>query len=216
MYLDTFIYAQQATHPIHSPPPHPSIPNRCKLFYSQCPIATPMAYFILPSPPLTYARRHSYATAPNVLIVIIDAPSMMWTALNACAVKRCSFAAFSHYPVSDPYFPSSIIHIIFTHYLTTYHFTGQGRRTNLIRQRTSNHSSTLTSNPKDTSPSAIVTKSGSVFVGMTSNSDLYHHRNTSNVSGGASCHACTQRRLSPSDSHTRDYISAGIPPWVFV
>ncbi len=131
-------------------------------------------------------------------------------------MKRCSFVAFSHYPVSDPYFPSSIIHIIFTHYLTTYCFTGQGRCTDLIRRRTSNHSSTLTLNPKDTSPSAIVTKSGSVFVGMTSDSDLYHHRNTSNVSSGASCPACTQQRLSPSDSHTCDYISTGIPPWVCV
>jgi hypothetical protein len=76
--------------------------------------------------------------------------------------------------------------------------------------------STLISNPKDTSPSATVTKSWSVFVGMTSDSDLYHHRTTSNVSGGASCHACTQQSLSPSDSHTRDYISMDIPPWVCV
>jgi hypothetical protein len=113
------------------PPPHPSISNRCKLFYSQCPIATWMAYFILP-PPLTYARRPSYATAPNAFVVIVDAPSMMQTALNACAVKRCSIVAFSHYPVSDPYFPSSIIHIIFSDYLTTYRFTGQGRCTDLI------------------------------------------------------------------------------------
>jgi hypothetical protein len=70
--------------------------------------------------------------------------------------------------------------------------------------------------PQRYSPSAIVTKSGSVFVGMTSNSDLYHHWTTSNVPGGASCHACTQQSLSPSDSHTRDYISTGIPPWVCV
>jgi hypothetical protein len=91
-----------------------------------------MAYFILPSPPLTYARRHSYTAAPNVLVVIIDAPSVMQTALNAFAVKKCSFVAFSPYPVSDPYFSSSIIHIIFMHYLTTYHFTGQGCRTDLI------------------------------------------------------------------------------------
>jgi hypothetical protein len=179
VYVFRCVYLCTTSHSSHPfPPPHPSIPNRRKLFYSQCPIATPMAYFILPAPPLTYARRHSYATAPNVLVVIVDAPSMMRTALNACAVKRCSFVAFSHYPVSDPYFPSSIIHIIFTHYLTTYRFTGQGHRTDLIHRRTSNHSSTLTSNPKDTSPSAIVTKSGSVFVGMTSNSDLYHHHNS--------------------------------------
>jgi hypothetical protein len=58
--------------------------------------------------------------------------------------------------------------------------------------------------------------SGSVFVGMTGNSDLYHHWNTSNVSGEASCHACTQQRLSPSDSYIRGYISTVIPPWVCV
>ncbi len=36
------------------------------------------------------------------------------------------------------------------------------------------------------------------------------------MSGGASCHTCTQQSLSSSDSHTRDYVSMGIPPWVCV
>jgi hypothetical protein len=217
VYVFRRVYLCTTSHSSHPfPPPTHQSPIDANYFILNVRLQLRWHILSSPPPPLTYARRHSYATAPNVLVVIVNTPSMMRIALNACAVKRCSFVAFSHYPVSDPYFPSSIIHIFFTHYLTTYRFTGQGRHTDLICRRTSNHSSTLTSNPKDTSPSAIVTKSGRVFVGMMSNSDLYHHRNTSNASGGASCHACTQQRLSPSYSHTRDYISTGIPPWVCV
>jgi hypothetical protein len=51
---------------------------------------------------------------------------------------------------------------------------------------------------------------------MTSDSDLYHHQITSNVSGGASCHACSQQRHSSCDSHIRDYLSTGVPNWVRV
>ncbi len=51
---------------------------------------------------------------------------------------------------------------------------------------------------------------------MTSDSDLFHHRITSNVSGGASCHACTQQRHSFCDSHIRDYLFTSVPNWVLV
>jgi hypothetical protein len=69
-------------------------------------------------------------------------------------------------------------------------------------------------NPEDILQSVIVTNTASAFVDTTSNSDLYYHQITSNVSGGASCHTCTQQRHSPCNSHIRDYLSTGIPNWV--
>ncbi len=56
----------------------------------------------------------------------------------------------------------------------------------------------------------------SAFVNTVSNSDLYHHRITSNESGGASCHTCPQQRYSPCDSHIHDYLSTGVLNWVCV
>jgi hypothetical protein len=70
-------------------------------------------------------------------------------------------------------------------------------------------------NPKFFSQSAIVTNTAA-FVDTMGNSVLYHHRFTSNVSSGASCHACTQQRHFPRDSHIRDYLSTGVPNWVRV
>jgi hypothetical protein len=70
--------------------------------------------------------------------------------------------------------------------------------------------------PKDISQSVIVTKTASAFVDTMSDSGLYHHQITSNVSGGASCHGCTQQRHSPHDSHIPDYLSTGVPNWVHV
>jgi hypothetical protein len=77
-------------------------------------------------------------------------------------------------------------------------------------------SNTPALNPNDISQSVIVTDTAGAFVETTSDSDLYHHRTTSNVSSGASCHACTQQRHSPCDSHIRDYLSTGVPKWVCV
>jgi hypothetical protein len=71
-------------------------------------------------------------------------------------------------------------------------------------------------NPKDISQNLIVTNTLSAFVDTTSDSDLYHHRITSNVSGGAIRHAYTQQRPSSWDSHMRDYLSTGVPNWVCV
>ncbi len=66
-------------------------------------------------------------------------------------------------------------------------------------------------NPKDISQSVIVSNKASAFVDTTSNSDFQHHRITSNVSGGASCHTCTQQRHSPCNSHIRDCLSLVSP-----
>jgi hypothetical protein len=66
-------------------------------------------------------------------------------------------------------------------------------------------------NPKNISLSVIVTNTVSAFVDTMSNSVLYHHRITSNVSGGASCHACTQQRHSAGDSHIHDFLSTHVP-----
>jgi hypothetical protein len=71
-------------------------------------------------------------------------------------------------------------------------------------------------NPENISQRVIVTNTASAFVDTTSNSVLYHHRITSNVSGAASCHACTQQRHPPGDSHIRDSSSTGVPTWVCV
>jgi hypothetical protein len=71
--------------------------------------------------------------------------------------------------------------------------------------------------PKDISQSVVVTNTASAFFfDTTSDSDLYHHLITSNVSGGASCHTCTQQRHYPCNSHIRDYSSTGVPNWVHV
>ncbi len=56
-------------------------------------------------------------------------------------------------------------------------------------------------NPDNFSLSGIVTNPGSAFVATTSDSDLYHHRITYNVSAGASCHARLQQKHSPRDIH---------------
>jgi hypothetical protein len=77
-------------------------------------------------------------------------------------------------------------------------------------------SNTPISNPKDISQSVTVTDTLSAFVDTTSDSDLYHHRITSNVSGGASCHAYTQQRHSPYNNRTCDYLSTSVPNWVHV
>jgi hypothetical protein len=69
-------------------------------------------------------------------------------------------------------------------------------------------------NPKDILQSLIVMDIASAFFDAMSDSDLYHHQITSNVFGGASCHACTQQRHSPCNSHIRDYLSTGVPNWV--
>jgi hypothetical protein len=75
----------------------------------------------------------------------------------------------------------------------------------------SSSSNTPILNPKNISQSVIVTNTASAFVDTMSNSDLYHHWITSNVAGGASCHACTQQRHSPCNSHIHDYLSTGVP-----
>jgi hypothetical protein len=71
-------------------------------------------------------------------------------------------------------------------------------------------------NPENISQSVVVTNTVSAFVDTTSKCVLYHHWVTSIVSGGASCHACTQQRHSPGNSHIRYYLSAGVPNWVCV
>ena len=71
-------------------------------------------------------------------------------------------------------------------------------------------------NPDDFLMSGIVTNTGSIFVATTSNNDLYHHRITYNVSGGASCHACLQQKHSHCDIHQQGFVSTGVPPWVHV
>ncbi len=71
-------------------------------------------------------------------------------------------------------------------------------------------------NPEDISQSVIVTNAVSAFVDTMSGSDLYHHQITSNVSGGASYHACTQQRHSPRNNHMRDYLSTGVPNQIHV
>jgi hypothetical protein len=103
-------------------------------------------------------------------------------------------------------------------HLITHHIKDQDRNNDLISPTLINFLSSNTPilNPEDIPQSVIFTNTASAFVDMTSDSDLYHHRITSNVSGGASCHACTQQRHSPRDSHIRDYLSTGVPNWVCV
>ncbi len=80
----------------------------------------------------------------------------------------------------------------------------------------SSSSNTPILHPKDISQSVIVTNTASAFADTTSDSDLYHHRITLNVSGGASCYACTQQRHSPCDTHIHDYLYTSVCNWVCV
>ncbi len=145
---------------------------------------------------------------------------MMQLTLNAHAVKRCTFVAFSCYPMSECFF----LHEFFVPYyawschLITHRIKDQGHHNDLFCPTFVNSLSSNTPilNPKDISQSVIVTDTASAFVDTTSDSDLYHHRITSNVSGGASYHACTQQRHSPCNSHIRDYLSTGVLNWFCV
>ncbi len=145
---------------------------------------------------------------------------MMQLTLNAHAEKRCTIVACSCVPVSECFF----LHEFFIPYyawschLITHHIKDQGRCDDLFRPMPVNSLSSNTPilNPNEISHSVIVTNTASAFVDTMSDSDLYHHQITSNVFGGASCHACNQQRHSPCDSHIHDYLSTGVPNWVRV
>ncbi len=177
---------------------------------------------ILSSPPLpfTCARTHSFATAQNVPGVIINTCSMMRPTLNAHTVKRCIVVAFSCYPVSESFFLREffISNYTWSFHLITNCIKDKGCHNDLFCPMPINSSSSNTPilNPKDISQSVIVT--ASAFIDTTSDSDLYHHHHwiTSNVSGWASCRACTQQRHSPCNSHICDYLSTYVPNWVHV
>ncbi len=143
---------------------------------------------------------------------------MMRPTLNAHTVKRCTFVAFSRYPVNERFF----LHEFFIPYYAwschqiTHRIKDQGHHNDRFHPTPVNSLSSNTPilNPKNISQSVIVTGTVSAFVDTTSDSDLYHHRITSNVSSGASWHACTEQRHSPCDSHICDCLSTSVPNWV--
>ncbi len=103
-------------------------------------------------------------------------------------------------------------------HLITHHIKDQGHRNDLFCPMPANSLSSNTPilNPKTISQSVIVTNTASAFVDTTSDSDLYPHWITSNVSGVASCHACSQQRHYPRNSNMSEYLSTGVPNWVCV